>query len=520
MQRILDSAQTREADRVTIEDRDVPGLVLMENAASAVTRKLRSIFPRLDNERVLVLCGKGNNGGDGLAVARQLLLHAPQLDLRTVLLAIPDSLSPDAALNWAMLMAQDHRAHVAATPAAWESLLADITDSTLIVDALLGTGVRGPARGLAARVIADVNAGFRNARVLAVDIPSGLGSDSGELQGQCMRADWTVTFTAPKVGQVLAPACEHVGDLTVARIGTAKSVLDSLPGPRLLLTEPADVRPFTAPRAPSGHKGTYGHVLAIGGSSSKPGAILMTATTALKAGAGLATVATSASAAGAILAAAPELMLEPAKELPDGTLGPDCFDEGWFAGKSVVAIGPGLGSSDANRALASRVLEACDLPLVVDADGLAALQIETVPTRSAPTVVTPHPGEMGRLVGSGTAQVQRDRLGTARGFATRAGTYVVLKGNRTLIASPEGDVVVNPTGTPGMATAGSGDVLTGIIAAYLAQFPDRPVLETVAAAVFLHGLAGELAARDLGEQGMLATDIGSRLPEAAEAVAQ
>ena len=520
MQRILDSAQMREADRVTIEDRDVPGLVLMENAASAVTRKLRSIFPRLDNERVLVLCGKGNNGGDGLAVARQLLLHAPQLDLRTVLLAIPDSLSPDAALNWTMLMAQDHRAHVAATPAAWESLLADITDSTLIVDALLGTGVRGPARGLAARVIADVNAGFRNARVLAVDIPSGLGSDSGELQGQCMRADWTVTFTAPKVGQVLAPACEHVGDLTVARIGTAKSVLDSLPGPRLLLTEPADVRPFTAPRAPSGHKGTYGHVLAIGGSSSKPGAILMTATTALKAGAGLATVATSASAAGAILAAAPELMLEPAKELPDGTLGPDCFDEGWFAGKSVVAIGPGLGSSDANRALASRVLEACDLPLVVDADGLAALQIETVPARSAPTVVTPHPGEMGRLVGSGTAQVQRDRLGTARGFATRAGTYVVLKGNRTLIASPEGDVVVNPTGTPGMATAGSGDVLTGIIAAYLAQFPDRPVLETVAAAVFLHGLAGELAARDLGEQGMLATDIGSRLPEAAEAVAQ
>ena len=520
MQRILDSAEMREADRVTIEDRRVPGLVLMENAASAVTRKLRSAFPDLDTERVLVLCGKGNNGGDGLAVARQLLLHAPQLDLRTVLLATPDSLAPDAALNWAMLAAQDHRAHVAATPAAWESLLADITDSTVIVDAILGTGVQGAARGLAARVVADVNAGFRNARVLAVDIPSGLGSDSGDLQGECMRADWTVTFTAPKVGQVLAPACGHVGALTVARIGTADSVLDSLPGPRLLLTEPADVRLFSAPRSPSGHKGTYGHVLAIGGSSSKPGAILMTATTALKAGAGLATVATSAGASGAILAAAPELMLEPAEELPDGSLGPDCFDEGWFSGKSVVAVGPGLGNSDANQALARRVFETCALPLVIDADGLAALRFEPVPARSALTVVTPHPGEMGRLVGSSTAQVQRKRLGTAREFASRTGTYVVLKGNRTLVASPDGDVVVNPTGTPGMATAGSGDVLTGMIAAYLAQFPDRPVLETVAAAVYLHGLAGELAARDLGERGMLATDISNRLLEAARAVAK
>ena len=520
MQRILDSAEMREVDRVTIEDRRVPGLVLMENAASAVTRKLQSVFPGLDGERVLVLCGKGNNGGDGLAVARQLLLYAPQLDLRTVLLATPDSLSPDAALNWAMLAAQDHQADVAATPAAWESLLAGITDSTVIVDAILGTGVSGAPRGLAARVVADVNAGFRNARVLAVDMPSGLGSDSGELQGQCMRADWTVTFTAPKVGQVLAPACEHVGALTVARIGTADSVLDSLPGPRLLMTKPADVRPFTAPRSASGHKGAYGHVLAIGGSSPKPGAILMAATTALKAGAGLATVATSAGASGAILAAAPELMLEPAKELPDGTLGPDCFDEGWFSGKSVVAVGPGLGNSDANRALARRVFETCELPLVVDADGLAALQSGTVPARSAPTVVTPHPGEMGRLVGSGTAQVQRNRLGIARAFAARTGTYVVLKGNRTLIASPEGDVVVNPTGTPGMATAGSGDVLTGILAAYLAQFPDHPVLETVAAAVYLHGLAGELAARDLGEQGMLATDIGGRLLEAVRTVAK
>lgn len=514
MQRVLSAAEMRAVDHATIEQRQVPGIVLMETAARAVTDSLLARTSNLQAERVLVLCGKGNNGGDGLAVARQLLLRAPRLQLRTALLADPASLMPDAAANRAMLAAQDHAADVVPTESAWEALLPAISDSTIVVDALLGTGMRGAPRGLTAKVIADVNAGLRGARVVAVDMPSGLGSDAGAILGDSMRADWTVTFTAPKVGQVLAPACERVGELIVARIGTADSVIQELPGPRLLLAEKSDARPFAARRDRSGHKGTYGHVLAVGGSRSKPGAILMAGKAALRAGAGLSTVATASGAAEALLATAPELMLEPAGELPDGTLGPEQFNRAWFAGKSVVAVGPGLGTSTASAALVQRIAAACPLPLVVDADGLAAVTADLLRERAAPTVLTPHPGEMGRMIGTDAASVQRDRVRAARDFAAASGAYVVLKGNRTLTAAPDGEVIVNPTGTPGMATAGSGDVLTGMIAAFLAQFPDRPVRDTVAAAVYLHGAAGELAASEHGEQGMLATDISQHLPEA------
>ncbi len=519
MLRVLAASEMREADRATIEDRGVPGLVLMENAAASVTRRLGAMYRALEREKVLVLCGKGNNGGDGLAVARQLLLLHPALDLRVILLASPDTLSGDARANWRMLEAQDHDPLVASTPEAWQAVLPGIADSTVVVDAVLGTGLSGSARGMADRVIADVNAGFRNATVIAVDMPSGLGSDSGEPLGDSMRADCTVTFTAPKVSQVLAPSCDRTGELIVARIGTADSVLAALPGPRLLLTEAADAAQFSLPRDRAGHKGTYGHVLAIGGSRSKPGAILMTGTAALRAGAGLVTVATASGAAETVIAAAPELMLEPGRELPDGSLGPEAFGPGVFEAKSVAALGPGLGNSDANRALARKIYEQCPLPLVVDADGLAGIDVSDVPRRQAPTVLTPHPGEMARLTGRSTVEVQRDRLRAVREAAKQTGACVVLKGQRTLIAAPDGDTAVNPTGSPGMGTAGSGDILTGIIAALLAQFPDRPVFRTVAVAVYVHGLAGEMAADALGEQGMLATDIARWLDRARKALA-
>ena len=516
MLRVLTAAEMREADRATIQDRHVPSLVLMENAAFAVTRCLAGRFPELEREKVLVLCGKGNNGGDGLAVARQLLVRHPGLDLRVVVLAEPEDLSPDALANLKMLAAQDHRPLVASTPDPWQALLPDLSDSTVIVDAVLGTGLSGPVRGMPAQVVSDVNAGFRNATVIAADMPSGLGSDSGKLLGGTMRADHTVTFTAPKASQVLPPSCERVGTLEVAAIGTACSVLDALPGPRVLLSEASDAAEYARPRALAAHKGTCGHVIAVGGSRSKPGAILMAGTAALRAGAGLVTVATAAGASQTIITATPELMLEPGRELQDGTLGPDSFDDGIFGGKTVAALGPGLGTSRSNLALAGQVYEKCPLPLVVDADGLAAVRLG-VP-RSAPTVLTPHPGEMARLVGTDTGIIARNRLQVVRQAASRTGAVVVLKGQRSLIASPDGDTAVNPTGTPGMATAGSGDILTGIVAGLMAQFPDRPLFETVAAAVYLHGLAGELASNDLGEQGMLATDIGRHLADARRAI--
>lgn len=518
MLRVLNSVEMREADRATIVDRRVPSLVLMENAASAVTRELVAMFPSLDQEKVLVLCGKGNNGGDGLAVARQLIVLCPRLDLSAVVLADPDKLSPDALANWRMLAAQDCPARVAASPEAWRALLPDIADSTVIVDAVLGTGLTGPARGLPKQAIADINSGFRNATVVAVDLPSGLGSDSGNLLGESMRADRTVTFTAPKASQVLPPSCERVGSLKVARIGTADSILEALPGPRIMLFEAADAAEYARPRSKAGHKGTYGHVIAIGGSRSKPGAILMAGAAALRAGAGLVTVATAAGAGETVIAATPELMLEPGRELEDGSLGSDSFHAGIFEGKSVAAVGPGLGTSGANLALARQIYENCPLPLVVDADGLTAVSPADAFPRTASTVLTPHPGEMARLLNTDTAYVQRNRLETAREVASRTGACVVLKGQRSLVASPDGDVVVNPTGSPGMATAGSGDILTGVIAGLLAQFPHLPVFRTVAAAVYLHGLAGEVASDALGEQGMLATDIGRYLEDARRAI--
>ena len=516
MQRVLSAAEMREADRVTIEDRGVPGLVLMENAAMAVVRELRRLVPGLGGEKVLVLCGKGNNGGDGLAIARQLLLLYPSLDLRTVVLSEHDRLSPDAAANLRMLSAQDHEADTVSTPERWAALLPEIAASSLVVDAILGTGLSSVARGLPAMAIHDVNTRIRHPRVMAVDMPSGLTSDAGSLLGPSMRADWTVTFTAPKSSQVLAPHCERTGELTVARIGTADSVIGSLPGPRLLLSEKADVAPYLSPRRPSSHKGTFGHVLAIGGSRSKWGAILMAGTSALRAGAGLVTVRTGSGAANEIVGSTPELMVEPAEELPDGTMGLDSFDPGLYRGKTVVALGPGLGNSDANRLLARRVCETCSLPLVIDADGLSAIAGPEALRRTAPTVLTPHPGEMARMTGLSSTLVQAGRLNVAREYAVKSGAVVVLKGNRTLIASPDGDVAINPTGTPGMATAGSGDILTGIVAAFLAQFPERPLLETVAAAVFLHGFAGQLAAAEFGEMGMTATDIPRFLKVAVE----
>lgn len=504
----------READRATIVDRCFPSLVLMENAAFAVKEKLHMLFPDLQSSKVLVLCGKGNNGGDGLAVARQLKVQHPQLDLTAVVLADRDSLSPDARANLEMLTAQDCRAAIAPTVDHWRGLLADAADATIVVDAILGTGLSGPARGLPQQVISDVNTAFRNATVVAVDMPSGLGSDSGFLLGDSIRADHTVTFTAPKVSQALPPSCESVGKLTIARIGTADSVLDALPGSRLFLTEAVDSAAYAGPRSLGAHKGSYGHVIAFGGSRSQPGAILMAGTAALRAGAGLVTVATAAGAGGAIISATPELMLEPGRELRDGSLGPQSFDSRVFEAKTVAALGPGLGTSKENLALARQIYLECPLPLVVDADGLRAVLPEGDKPRPAPTVLTPHPGEMAQIARTDTVSIQRDRLGYARRIAAGTGAVVVLKGQRSLIASPDGDVAVNPTGTPGMATAGSGDILTGIIAGLIAQFPDRPVFRTVVAGVYLHGLAGELASNAIGEQGMLATDIGRFLADA------
>ena len=487
--KVLTAAQMRKVDRRTSE-MGIPGIVLMENAGHRVVEFLAERFAPLSAQRIVVLCGKGNNGGDGLVVARQLYTRFHPQALHVVLLAAPEEMKGDAAANYRMLAACGFP--------VWSEIPAEARLATLVVDALLGTGITGPAAGIMLEGIREINDGFPLARVVAVDIPSGMPSESGEPVGECARADYTVTFTAPKPAQVLPPNCDGVGELVVGPIGSPPELYEDV---WLSLLEPEMFEELLDPRPPGGHKGTFGHVLVVAGSREKSGAAAMAGLGALRAGAGLVTVASAASAIPVIAAHAPELMTAPIDDL-----------DHLIEGKTVIAMGPGLGRGPDIEALVARTVAEFAHPIVLDADALVG-HASGLPGRVR--VLTPHPGEMARLTGKTTAEIQNDRVGAARAFAMDRHVTLVLKGQRTVIAFPDGRVWINPTGTPAMGTGGSGDVLTGMIAGFLAQFPGEPD-QAVAAAVYLHGLAGEIGARALGEKCLIATDILRYLPDAME----
>ncbi len=424
-----------------------------------------------------------------------------------VLAAPAGELRGDAAANFRML-------EVCGCPVS-DVISPEMRQATIVIDALLGTGLAGPATGRMAELIREINTGFPLAKIVALDIPSGLGSDSGRATGESVRADFTVTFTAPKIGQVMPPGCDSVGELRVCPIGSPAELYEKDPNVFLSLVEAAVFRRLLAPRSPGAHKGDFGHVLVIGGALGKTGAAAMAGMAALRAGAGLVTVASAESVIPTIAAHAPEIMTEPLPETEAGSIALRAFDYGRLAavlsGKTVVALGPGVGTHPDTAEVVRRLAAELTVPLVVDADGLNALVGTNV--RGGALVLTPHPGEMGRLTGKSVSEVQSDRIGTARGYATSHGVTVVLKGQRTLIAFPDGRVWINPTGTPAMAGGGSGDILTGLIAGLLAQSPGSPD-EAVAAGVYLHGLAGELGAAEVGEKSLVASDLLQFLPDA------
>jgi ADP-dependent NAD(P)H-hydrate dehydratase / NAD(P)H-hydrate epimerase len=498
--KILTAAEMREVDRRTIEA-GIPAIVLMENAGHRVVEFLASRFSPLGEQRIVVLCGKGNNGGDGLVIARQLHTRFRPASLHVVLLAEPAELKGDAAANLAMLRAAGGKVE--------PEIPAEARAATLVVDALLGTGVNGEATGRMLQGIREINHGFPLAKVVAVDLPSGMPSDSGEPVGECARADYTVTFTAPKVAQAMPPNCDHTGELIVGAIGSPPELYADA---WLSLVEPVMFAELLAPRAPSGHKGTYGHVLVVAGSRGKTGAAAMAGLAALRAGAGLVTVASAESAIAEIAAHAPELMTEPLPETSSGSIALNSHLETLAQGKSVVAIGPGLGRAPHIAAMVHALAEAFEGPMVLDADALVG-QASGLSGRTR--ILTPHPGEMARLTGKTTAEIQVDRIGVARAYAAEHGVTLVLKGQRTVIAFPDGRVWINPTGTPAMGTGGTGDILTGMIAGLVAQFPERPD-QAVAAAVYQHGLAGQLGAQALGEKCLIASDLLQYLPDAME----
>jgi hydroxyethylthiazole kinase-like uncharacterized protein yjeF len=523
--KIVSAAEMREIDRATSERFGVPSIALMENAGSAVARFVLSDYPQA--ERVGILCGKGNNGGDGFVVARKLVEAGRAV--RILLLCDPKELRGDAAAMFQKMLGTLRPLSIAPQIVREASGLdssgaAEIFAADVIVDAILGTGFRPPVSPLYAAAIGKMNAA--SAPIVAVDIPSGADADAMQAQTATgaedkARADAIVTFTAPRPAHVFAGLTSW--PTVIAPIGSPPEAIVSNLG--LHLSTPLDFAPLLAPRAREGNKGSYGHVLVIGGSLGKAGAAAMAGFSVLRAGAGLSTVATPQSVLATVASFHPEIMTEPLAETEQGTislraLGPSLDS---LLERKTLAIGPGISRNSetaefvraiVKRGSTSSVVNS-GANMVVDADALNAFEGSAgqLTGRGRTLVITPHPGEMSRLTGLSIAEIQANRLAVARKFAREHDLIVVLKGHRTLIAAPDGTVWVNPTGNPGMATGGTGDILTGMVAGLIAQHPQR-ALEATALAVYLHGLAGDLAGESIGENSLVATDLVRFLPQA------
>jgi len=509
--KILTSREMREIDRTAIEDLGIPGVVLMENAGLQVVRIIREFFPDPEDLRIVVVAGRGNNGGDGFVVARHLfnLGACPEV----LLLAAKAEVKGDAATNMGIALRSGITVTEVLTPAAWRKARAKVLQATIVVDALFGTGLDKPLTGLFALAVADINRarGFR----IAVDIPSGLSADTFRTIGPCVLADMTVALAAPKIAHVFPPAEDHVGELVVAGIGVPPALFER-PELKLEMVEEEAVRPFFAEREKDSHKGTYGHLLAICGSVGKTGAAALAGKAALRMGAGLVTVATAKSALPVVARTMAELMTEPLAETGSGTISREALPRATelLKGKNAVLIGPGLSTDPSTSEFVRGLLSKLRVPAVIDADGLNIIASEPDILRRlrGPAVLTPHPGEFARLTGLTVSKVLEDRLTLAPAFASKYGIYLVLKGYRTLTVAPDGRVFVNPTGNPGMASGGTGDVLSGMIASQIIQ--EKDVLGAVLSAVYLHGLAGDLAAEKVGERALVAGDIIRNIPKA------
>lgn len=529
--RVLTAAQMREVDRLTTERYGIPSVLLMENAARQILRAVEARLGPVAGRRILVVCGKGNNGGDGAAFARLAWMSGARVDV--ALLSSLDKTTGDARINFDIVkklaVATSRLTFTEATDAtAWRPFREQLKHYALVVDGILGTGIERPADGLYAEVIRDLAALFeepaRTVRIVAVDLPSGLPTDVDRPLGPTVSADLTVTFTAPKPANVLPPACYYGGELVVAPIGSPQELIESV-GPTLTLLESEMIAAWLCRtrRLPTSHKGTYGHVFLIAGSRGKPGAACLAAQAALRSGAGLVTVGTPASCHSLIISHVAEAMTEPLQETPEGSLAHTALERALqLAGeRDVLALGPGITTVESTRRFVHDLLRRRTVPAIVDADGLNCLAPwpDDITGQDVPLIVTPHPGEMARLMGVSIQDVLHHRVEVARRFATEHSLILVLKGNRTLIASADGHVYINPTGNPGMATAGSGDVLTGILAGCLAQDRNSP-LDATLAAVYLHGLAGDLAARTLGTRALIASDITAHVGAALRAVVE
>ena len=514
--KILTAAEMREVDRLTAEKHSVPMLALMENAGKSVADFIQSRFGRTQMRRVAVLCGKGNNGGDGFVAARYLLQYDARVSV--YLLGDPAEVKGEAAAN---LKHWQSKQEFFAGPPSQQPNWPGFQPGEIIVDALLGTGVRGPVAGALAEVIEAVNRRPPGCFVVAIDIPSGLNADTGEAPGPVVRADYTVTFTAPKVGLVLREGPRHTGELIVREIGSPPSLIEDVGKSKLRWSEPREFARFAIPREAGGHKGDYGHALIVSGSVGKSGAAVLAGTAALRAGAGLVTVATPEPVLPIIAAHTPELMTEPLAATLAGTISERCLQGNLFAklleGKRALGVGPGVTTQQETQEFVRTVVRSREsVPVILDADGLNTFAGRAAELKNPKGLlaITPHPGEMSRLVGSSTKEIQANRIEIATKAAADWNICVVLKGHETVIAAPDGRAWINSTGNPGMGTGGTGDVLTGILSGLTAQYGAESWPEMLAFGVYLHGLAGDIAYSEFSGAPLMATDLIRCLPRA------
>ncbi len=512
--KVLTAAQMRACDARATAEFKIPSLTLMENAGAAAAHYAVIRYGTAAAGRAVILCGKGNNGGDGLVCARRLKEKVSGSNPVVLLFAAPSAVKGDAAVNLEKWKKAGGTLRTVPDERYWQREREAVAAAPLVIDALFGTGLTGPVEGLLRSVIEDVNTLCRRSRVFSLDIPSGMSSDSGDSPGPCIRAGATLAYAAPKLGELLPPNCDYVGKLSVAEIGIPPQVLDDNPEFQIHWVTPGDFAPLPMDREASGHKGSYGHVLVVAGSRGKTGAAALAGISALRAGAGLVTVATPESCVPVVASYYPELMTEPLPETDEHSISANSFDYGRFdsvlSGKTVLALGPGITTHPHTQEFVHALLRECSLPVVLDADGLNAFTRRIQHLRSrrwANLVLTPHPGELARMLGRSTADVQSRRLHAAVEAATISGAPVILKGYRTILALPDGRAWFHGPGNPGMATGGTGDALTGILAGLTAQFGTSDWQRVLSLGVYLHGLAGDRAAEELGQEPMIATDL-------------
>jgi NAD(P)H-hydrate epimerase len=506
---LVTAAEMQAMDRRTIETGGIPGIELMENAGRGAARFLLDYFPEAIQNQIGIIAGKGNNGGDGFVIARYLSQKGIQVNV--YLLAQSSAVKGDAAENLKLLKPLGIPVIELPDKKSFSNRQNDMQHVDLWVDSILGTGLKSDVRGYYRDVITFINS--LKKPVFAVDIPSGLNSDTGQPCGACIQAQATATFGFAKSGHVLQPGAAFSGRLKIVDIGIPDHIAKEI-GPQQYRLTRDQIRNYFQPRKPDSHKGTAGHLLVIAGSTGKTGAAAMTAMSAMRVGAGLVTLGVGQSINTILESQVLEVMTEPLPDLDNGHLGESALDRilDLTADKQCLALGPGLGQAKETRTLVTRIIQNSSIPLVIDADGLNNLAGHTqiLKELQVPVIVTPHPGEMARLMKTSAAAVQADRMQSARDFAFEFNAHVILKGAGTVIAHPDGRAYINSTGNPGMAAGGMGDVLTGVIAGLITQgFSPESATH---AGVYLHGAAADTLAESIGPMGYLAGEVRDAIP--------